>query len=958
MRNKHHRTTHKLGKRAFALCLALAVICSCLVPVFATGGIATMDGGFAIDTGFGVGGDDASFGVDPMDDAYGVDTGVDAGVDTGVDTGTDAGVDTGAGAVVVPPVVDDSSSTSTSGPTIITKETEYGTVTEYDWGDSQTTWTGEDAIVTPNDNMKEDDAAFGVLPIEYHFWLKQLDSFDFQMLAHEAEMAEMSETEYLALFGSSEQYPIWHMDTIASTDTISNYKFADPTAKDDPAGENHEFAYWYTVDENGVETEFDPYKTYGSETDTTVNVYAKWKDASGDVAQDTTKTEDTAKTESKTVEVSHKAVIEGTEDEVTITVKGLPENVKSLSVSSMGENSMDNFYELYAAQNGTMAPLFGFKIAPKDADGNTVQPKGPVTVTISGLSDEIMLSELAPFKVLHQVSDTDIETINASYNNGTLTFATDSFSPFVIASKNGYSASTLEAKASSSDVTVMVDATKEIQVSKKNGGKWSITEGNDKISLTSTTVRVNGRDYAVAYITGLATGTAKIEYSNWSSGESFTINVTDTRAAIYFLSSPDGVPASNDVQYWSPTTDQSALSASIDVSNATWDKLDGKDKNITSNVGSYILQWPDDKTSGASWTLTSEDKSPMVGGKTAFKYVLDSIWENYKTKIAQDLDVKVDTLSKDDISQITLNAFKISRNNSQTDGQFFHIDCTIDVVSKANFTAKFSVKYPGSEEYELVAAKNYKHDSKVDNSDIVDKKENGTVRVPSTMVRDGVTYQLTGWYSENATGGPYDESKQQSLKGSWGEGYTPTTEELADGTVNFYAYYEPVSADLTISKTVTGLLGDQHRAFTFQIVDKDGKPVALSADNIETSTEGLTEDDKAKVGLVGDGTEGKFTLVSGASITLKNLPSSEYKVIEESVTGYETSWKLGETDGSGTEAIVTVQDAAQTIAFTNHATLKPDTGVLLDTLPYIVILAVVVGGGILLMLRKRRKNDD
>lgn len=231
MRNKHHRTSHKLGKRAFALCLALAVICSCLVPVFATGGIATMDGGFVMDEGFGVGGDDAGFAVDTQEVPASADDA--ATMEMPASSGDAATMDT--------PVVDTGDAASTSGPTITTKETEYGTVTEYDWGDSQTTWTGEDAIATPNDHMKEDDAAFGVLPIEYHFWLKQLDSFDFQMLAHEAEMAEMSETEYLALFGSSEQYPIWHMDTIASTDTISNYKFANPTAKDDPAGENHEF---------------------------------------------------------------------------------------------------------------------------------------------------------------------------------------------------------------------------------------------------------------------------------------------------------------------------------------------------------------------------------------------------------------------------------------------------------------------------------------------------------------------------------------------------------------------------------------------------------------------------------------------------------------------------------------------------------------------------------------------
>lgn len=46
------------------------------------------------------------------------------------------------------------------------------------------------------------------------------------------------------------------------------------------------------------------------------------------------------------------------------------------------------------------------------------------------------------------------------------------------------------------------------------------------------------------------------------------------------------------------------------------------------------------------------------------------------------------------------------------------------------------------------------------------------------------------------------------------------------------------------------------------------------------------------------------------------------------------------------------------ITVTNRCDLMPDTGVLLDTLPYIVILAVVAGGVALLMLRKHRKEDD
>ena len=47
-----------------------------------------------------------------------------------------------------------------------------------------------------------------------------------------------------------------------------------------------------------------------------------------------------------------------------------------------------------------------------------------------------------------------------------------------------------------------------------------------------------------------------------------------------------------------------------------------------------------------------------------------------------------------------------------------------------------------------------------------------------------------------------------------------------------------------------------------------------------------------------------------------------------------------------------------TIVVTNEREGEIDNGVLLDTLPYIVILAVVAGGVALLMLRKHRKEDD
>lgn len=983
MRKNHHGKKDRLVKRVFALCLALAVICTCLVPVFATEGLSDLQvekelPGTSEEEVAGFGGDEAAgFG----DDFPAVDDGEPREV---YDEGEAAGF--GEDEVAARPV-EGGEDNLDGGPNV--QDSEWGTVIEYDTSTStststdsssstETQWSGEDDVVEkPDDKVVVSGDEIKKLQdmVVYRFWLRELNTLDLQDITAQAQINNMTESEYLARNGEV-LWNLYFIQAVPRAETIADYSsyIENPSSNRDPKGELRLFDYWYTLDEFGNRVRLnltDPTSNILDDKTTTVNVYAAWKDGTvGSDEEEDVDHEDLVDKNPVPVDLTAKASASYEDEDgelktttLPVEVKNLPSAAHSLSVIHMGYDDVGDFYENHLDAFGDMAPILGLKISPKNAKGETVQlAKGEkATVTISGLNalPEMEGATTDTLKVLHETANGTVEKLDVlTYTNGTLTFETSSFSPFVVVRMDGYDVETLDAKASSSNVTVMVHATKKIRASGGSYGSWSITSGNDKISLTSNAVWENGYRYAVAYITGLATGNAEIMYKPLvGPHEYFTIEVTDTRAAIYFLSSPDGVPASNDEKNWSPTADQSALSASIDVSSATWNN----DKNIFTNVGNHILLWPDSKTTGGSWTLTSEDTSPMVGGKTAFKYVLDSIWDNYKSKIASDLDVDVNTLEKNDISQITLKAYKISRNNSNTDGQFFHIDCMIDVVSKANFTAKFWVKYPGSEEYDLVDAKNYKHDSKVNNTEIVDKNSAGTVRVPSTMVRDGVTYQLTGWYPENKVGDPYDESKQQKLKDSWGEGYEPSKAELADGTVNFYAHYEPVSADLTISKTVTGLLGDQHRAFTFQIVDKNGNAVALTESNIEKSVGNLTEEDKAKVGLVNGGTDGKFTLVSDASITLKNLPSGEYKVIEDTVAGYEPSWKLGESGElheKSAEATVTVQGAAQTIAFTNHATLKPDTGVILDTLPYIVILAVAAGGGILLMLRKRRKEDD
>ena len=978
MRKNHHGKKDRLVKRVFALCLALAVICTCLVPVFATEASSSLqvnqEASRPVEDGEATypDGDEAAY---PEDEATYPD---DEFAGFGEEEATRP--------------VEGGEDNLDGGPNV--KETEWGTVIEYDTSTSTdsssstvTQWSGEDDVVekpTDKEVVSGDEIKKLQDMVVYRFWLRELNANDLKDITAQAQINNMTESEYLARNGEV-LWNLYFIQAVPRAETIADYSsyIENPSSNRDPKGELRLFDYWYTLDEFGNRVRMnltDPTSNILDDKTTTVNVYAAWKDGTvGSDEEEDVDHEDLVDKNPVPVDLTAKASASYEDEDgnlktttLPVEVKNLPSAAHSLSVIHMGYDDVGDFYEKHLGDFGSMAPILGLKISPKNAKGEKVQPaKGDVaTVTVSGLDKlpEMEGATADTLKVLHQTSDGNVEILDVlTYTNGTLTFETTSFSPFVVVRTDGYDTELLDERASYADETsYTVKVNKSIQISGKSGQNHNWSSNDNSVATVSY-------DNKKATVTGVSKGmvtiTHKYEYKKyiWSDpeerSESFTITVEPEYAAIYFLSSPDGVPGSNDVGQWSPTTDQSELLAEINVADATWvdkTKIGGRDiDNIKSNVGSYINLWPDGITSGGTWTLKRTDTQTVVGGKTAFNYVLDSVWDKYRASTEKSLGVN--NLKKTDISEIKLNAFKISRNNSDKANQWYHIDCTIDIVSDKVFAARFSVKYPGDTDYTSVDAKNYVAGSKVSNTNVVDDQY-AKIKVPSTTTdKNGVTYQLTGWYPENASGEPYDPDNQKSLKDSWGEGYTPSKAELADGTVNFYAHYEPVSADLTISKTVTGMLGDQHRAFTFQIVDKNNKPVALSADNIVTSTEGLTEEDKTKVGLVGDGTDGKFTLVSGASITLKNLPSDEYKVIEDNVAGYDTSWKLGESGElheKSAEATVNVQGTAQTLAFTNHATLKPDTGVLLDTLPYIVILAVVAGGVALLMLRKRRKEDD
>lgn len=982
MRKNHHGKKDRQVKRVFALCLALAVICTCLVPVFATEGL--------IDPQVN---QEASRPVDDGEASYPDDEFAGFGEEEAtrpVDGGEAAGF--GEDEVATRPV-EGGEDNLDGGPSV--KETEWGTVIEYDTSTStstdpssstETQWSGEDDVVEkPDDKVVVSGDEIKKLQdmVVYRFWLKELNANDLQDITAQAQINNMTESEYLARNGEV-LWNLYFIQAVPRAETIADYSsyINTPSSNRDPKGELRQFDYWYTLDEFGNRVRLnltDPTSNILDDKTTTVNVYAAWKDGTvGSDEEEDVDHEDLVDKNPVPVDLTAKASASYEDEEgnpktttLPVEVKNLPSAAHSLSVIHMGDDDMESFYESHEDSFGEMMPILGLKISPKNAKGETVQPANgdKATVTVSGLDalPYMVKATAGELKVLHQTADGSVETLDVlSYQNGTLTFETTSFSPFVLALTGGYDAELLDERATK-EIAFKVGEEKEIKgASSSSTHSWSIESGSEHVEITS------GTQSRSVTLRGLSKGPAKIKHeytykkllTTYSTYEEYIINVKPEYAAIYFLSSPDGVPGSNDVGQWSPTTDQSGLLAEINVADATW--VDGTTvggryiENIKSNVGSYINLWPDGITSGGTWTLKRTDTQTVVGGKTAFNYVLDSVWNKYEASVRN--SVGVSNLAKTDISEIKLKAFKISRNNSDKANQWYHIDCTIDIVSDKVFAARFSVKYPGDTDYTSVDAKNYLTGSKVSNTTVVDDP-NAKIKVPSTTTdKNGVIYQLKGWYLENAVGGPYEESGEQNLTGDWGEGYPPSTEELADGTVNFYAEYVPVSADLTISKTVTGMLGDTDKAFTFQILNGDNQPVTLTNDNCQF--------DDGSGTLLESGTDGKFTLKHGGTVTIKNLPVGTYTVTElETSIGelknYKTTWLLdsgsdsdNKTENSTRTATVEMKSEKRTLNFTNECTLQPDLGVLLDTLPYIVILAVVAGGVALLMLRKHRKEDD
>lgn len=1154
MRKKHHGKKDRLVKRVFALCLALAVICTCLVPVFATEYKDVVDSGEEEIAGFG-------------DDFPAVDDGEPREV-------YDEGEAAGFGGDEAARPVEGGEDNLDGGPNV--KETEWGTVIEYGPSSSTgtdpdpvTQWSGEDDVVEkPDDKVVVSGDEIKKLQdmVVYRFWLKELNANDLKDITAQAQINNMTESEYLARNGEV-LWNLYFIQAVPRAETIADYSsyIENPSSNRDPKGELRLFDYWYTLDEFGNRVRLnltDPTSNILDDKTTTVNVYAAWKDGTvGSDEEEDVDHEDLVDKNPVPVDLETKASASYVDEDgntksvnLPVEVKNLPSAAHSLSVIHMGDDDMQTFYESHEDSFGEMMPILGLKISPKNAKGEKVQPvKGQkATVTVSGLEKlpEMEGATADTLKVFHETSDGNVEILDVlTYTNGTLTFETSSFSPFVVVRTDGYAVDTMDINsitkvsikddiANSGHYVLKITADgKDYEgaeagtLLKKNGFTVTWKKGGtvvDRLEITNGVYsrEENGGWVDVVYTDGAnLTYTVTIAKDTQSLNDSLTVNYNDELKNGGFedvlSNGTDQINADDAPNLVWKTTAITGGQHKIEIGNtkgmtsvyelqANGDKWDNVQLSNTAkaygcasaNTGDQFAELNAEGAGALYQDVLTKPGQPMNwrfyhrartrrGYEDQSKSVIQSGSDTMAMVIAP-LELVKDVTTQAQLESLLGEWHNgenhITKNNKRYTVYVYEATAAIEDLSGTrkwngvNWYAKYSTSswtesngtytIPKGQyltRFFFAAISTASDDDQTNQtktmgnllddvwfSQNVAPPTSGTGRVTVTKKFYGLTEEEaktlgnSGFISYNRSvahrgiadqaltavdfsgdiwtngyddeNGPYvsvshvfdevveantdytyyfkEDVKKADVNGydltrtlvDGAEGVTAGSvtmnKEHSNQSITFSNFYEKKTADVSISKIVTGLMGDTNKEFTFNVsITQNG-----------AACTGVTaKKNDAAVSL-----QNSFTLKHGEIVTLENVPIGATITVTESAPGehYNVSATGHSDEQNGRDNVTftyvaaantdTASDADEAdlmllsmdegtavdadgdavaydsgikvdnnqIIVTNHATLKPDTGVLLDTLPYIVILAVVAGGVALLMLRKHRKEDD
>lgn len=169
---------------------------------------------------------------------------------------------------------------------------------------------------------------------------------------------------------------------------------------------------------------------------------------------------------------------------------------------------------------------------------------------------------------------------------------------------------------------------------------------------------------------------------------------------------------------------------------------------------------------------------------------------------------------------------------------------------------------------------------------------------------------------------------------------TTPTYQLGQGSITLdkdvttlYAIWKLNTVELTIQKTVSGNMYNANDVFSFT----------------------LHYGDNSKTFTLKGGESKTFQVPVGAKVTVTEDLTNSNGYIPSNGTGTTVTLTAGSEKGGVFEFTMPEQNGK--LVINNDKTVQIDTGISLETVPYILILAVVVIGAVLL-IKKRRNHDD
>lgn len=158
-----------------------------------------------------------------------------------------------------------------------------------------------------------------------------------------------------------------------------------------------------------------------------------------------------------------------------------------------------------------------------------------------------------------------------------------------------------------------------------------------------------------------------------------------------------------------------------------------------------------------------------------------------------------------------------------------------------------------------------------------------------------------------------------------------------------YVNFVKADTTVTITKRITGSMGDRQREFAFTVTSD--KPFGKPEENAYSLS-----DDKLTA---------SFELGHEGSVTLNVPIGAQLTITETDAKGYDVSAVVDATKLEGQDASFTLTvKGEEQVTVTNNKEARPDTGIVTDSLPYVLILACVIAVVVVVVIRGRNRHDD